>query len=373
MKNAFKAIVGSFLVFTIMAFILPSTVSAAASPIYPTTINGLPVILVETSANNVSLKEGHVTLVLLDTSSTTLKESMAKFTLNDYLTNNPLPSNWLVEVYGGSGVTAEGIIEIQKENNDLQKQYGVDMLGPLQSDLSQSNISPDENTGSFADDENVDPQQIELNLQSCNIIAPSLNWTKYISNFAYFGDNVITNASNPFGGGGNYALQSGQIYAYGDNQLVYASSNDGLASHDFSLTYVPNCNYLHEIYYCTNDLNGYTEWMMAVCNENSNQWGYAPEYCAYGTYIDQAYQQLNNGVFFENHFTDSSWYKGFNNNYTVSAYLAQEGYGFVSNGVWTGSISSWSTDFCYPGNEMSGSLAYYGTTTWLLSTIPLGH
>ncbi len=71
MNKILKLIATLFFTFAIVALMLPGPASAAAPPasVYPNSIAGLPVILVETSANNISLQEGHVTLVLLDTVS----------------------------------------------------------------------------------------------------------------------------------------------------------------------------------------------------------------------------------------------------------------------------------------------------------------
>ena len=54
------------------------SVNAADEPDFPKEVNGLPVIFVETSENTVGLTEGQVTLVLLDNTSTTAKESLVK-------------------------------------------------------------------------------------------------------------------------------------------------------------------------------------------------------------------------------------------------------------------------------------------------------
>jgi hypothetical protein len=380
MNKALKLIATLFFTFAIVVLMLPGTLSAANTPssIYPTSIAGLPVILVETSANNVSLQEGHVTLVLLDTASTTLKESAAKFNLDEYLTNNPLPNNWTIEVYGGPGQTAAQIIDLQKENNNLQKRFGVAKIGPNQNSISQSSMSTNI-ASNFACDENKDPMSRLLNYQSCMIVAPQTNYPSDVSGYAYFGDNAVTNAANPFPDlhgviSGNYTLQSGQFYQIGGNRLCYAYSNDGLIAHYFSLPYIVNDTYFHEIYYSNYELNGYSVWMMNCTNETTGQWVYIPQSYALGTYFIQS-QNWNQSVFFENHFSGSDWYTSFNQNnppnspHTVSANDAFEGYGSVINGGWRGSMSAWSLDDRSDPNQMTGSLENYGTTTWNLSQI----
>jgi hypothetical protein len=381
-KNSLKVIIVTLFAFVLVTLMLPGTISAAASPssIYPASIDGLPVILVETSANNVSLQNGKVILVLLDTASATPTESASKIDISDYLSNNPLPNNWSLEIYGGPGQTAEQIINLQTENNNLQKQYGVVTLGPPQSALYQSSVSPSV-VSNFACDENDDPLNTSklLNYQSCMIVAPITNYPSDINGYAYFGDNVITNAANPFPDqkgviSGNYTLQSGQYYQLNNNHLCYAYSNDGLSVHYFSLPYIPNDTYFHEVYYSNYELNGYSVWMMNCTNETTHQWVYIPQSYALGTYFIQS-QNWNQGVFFENHFNDSDWYTAFNQNNppnpqnTVYAYDAFEGYGSVINGGWSGTMSAWSLDTRSDPNQMKGSLESYGKTIWYLSYI----
>ena len=55
MKNLFKVIATLLFAFAILGLMLPATVNAATSPALPASINGLPVIYVQTAANTAAL------------------------------------------------------------------------------------------------------------------------------------------------------------------------------------------------------------------------------------------------------------------------------------------------------------------------------
>jgi hypothetical protein len=189
-KNTFKlsAVLLSILAILIMMF--PGTATAAALPTYPTSINGMPVVLVETSANNVSLAPGQIILVLLDNTSAPTSaselESEIKLNLKDYLKNNLLPDNTCIEVCGGPNITKESIFKLQKENNDWQKKSGDMKLGSIDAGGSAGHT--------FEVDMNLGPQTKTLDRQSCNIIAPIVR-PNIQNHYSYFGDNVRTNGS----------------------------------------------------------------------------------------------------------------------------------------------------------------------------------
>ena len=287
------------------------------------------------------------TLVLLDTTSSTIEESSAKLNLNNYLKNNPLPNNVSFEVYGGPGVTAEEIISLAASNNTFQKQHGVIKLGPI-----QTGISPDTITiiPSFQVDENGDPNnESYLDMQSCNITAPTIIGN-YEDNYAYFGDNVFTNT--------NYFLQSGEIYANGSSRLIWADTGTGCGAQTFYLPYYGGDTYDHSISYYGTGNYGYQEWMMWCFNLTTSAWAYHIETYATGTSLGYS---PNTSVFFENHNVNSNWYAGFQSS-TVQANNAYDG-GYP-DGPWANSY------FCLPNYSMTGSLTNFGTTNWTLNEIP---
>jgi hypothetical protein len=233
-KNTFKlsAVLLSILAIVIMMF--PGAATAAAPPTYPTSINGMPVILVETSANNIAMQDGKVTLVLLDNTSTLDSASTIKYKLKDYLINNPLPSNTDLEVYGGPNTTKESILKYQKEHNDFQRKNGVMQLCPIPTGTS-TGLSTNEigSQHGFQVDRNNDPwSNPNLDHQACNIVAPSVvAWAQ--QDYSYFGDNVMTNYY--------YFLQSGQVYSTNTNFLVWADDTNVYGNPDlaqpFAMTY----------------------------------------------------------------------------------------------------------------------------------------
>jgi hypothetical protein len=341
--------------FTIMAMAFPVAVSAAATPAYPTAINGFPVILVETSTNDITLPAGYVTLVLLDTVSTTANESTARLNLNNYLESNPLPSNWSLEVYGGPGITKDEVIKTQTDNNSWQKQHGLFKVSRIQDGVSPLTA------GLFQVDMFNDPQTKTLNLQTCFILAPTITGNYEGNSYAYFGNNVLTNSS--------YFLQSGQIYANSNSRLVWADTSTGTAVQTFSIPYVGGHNYEHSIFYY-GPYGSHTKWEMICEDMNTSQFVYHIENNATGTTLQC---NINDSVFFENYNTNSNWYWGFSPS-TASANSAWEGYGSVVNGSWTGWQSQFASDTLFNNifGAMSGSLANFGRTTWTLSLIPLG-
>jgi hypothetical protein len=109
----------SILAIVIMMF--PSAATAAAPPTYPTSINGMPVVLVEDSSNTVSVPKGNVILCLYDNTSKTMEDSITKLNSLNYLLNNPLPHGWSIQVFGGLGASEDAFIKTYNDINDTQK------------------------------------------------------------------------------------------------------------------------------------------------------------------------------------------------------------------------------------------------------------
>lgn len=257
------------------------------------------------------------------------------------------------EVYGGPGITKEKIIKNQIENNNRQEKYGVTILGPIQ--------SGGKDAGPFQIDRFDDPETETLNFQTVMIPAPTITGT-YEDEYAYFGNNVMTN--------GDYFLQSGQIYDNSNSRLIWADTTTNYAVQDFNIDYVGGHVYTHYIYYYGAGSGNYKKWAMAVYDNTASDWAchIEPEALSTSTKYD-----INTSVFFENYNTESDWYDGFSSG-TVSATQAWKGYGSVVNGSWTGWLSCWDDDTLYNNiyGAMSGSLTDWGTTYWTLSNIPLG-
>ena len=97
-------------VFATVSLIFPGTVSAANTPIYPTSIDGLPVVLVEDSTNTVSMPAGDVILCLYDKTSPTLEDSLANLNSSSDSVDNPLPKGWSIEVFGGPGSSIQKFV-----------------------------------------------------------------------------------------------------------------------------------------------------------------------------------------------------------------------------------------------------------------------
>jgi hypothetical protein len=111
----------------LISFILPGSINGDLTK-YPTEINGLPVIYVQTQANTYSLPQGKVILTLLDFSAQTTEESCKRANWDKYLLKNPLPKDWSIEVYGGIGASKEDWLKNHDDNNRVIVENGPIVL-----------------------------------------------------------------------------------------------------------------------------------------------------------------------------------------------------------------------------------------------------
>ncbi len=369
MKNTFKLSAVLLSMLAIMIMMLPGTATAAAPPTYPTSINGMPVILVETSANDVSLSAGQVILVLLDDTSAPMSasdlRSMTKSKISNYLNNNPISGNPCIQVYGGPGITKDSILKLQKEHNNAILKNNMPKLDPI-----------DSNHG-FQVAQNCDPQIYNnLDIQECDIIAPVV--TPGIQDqCSYFGNNVMANAFNPWGLG-YYFLQSGMYWCnanppdHGYSNLVWADVRYGLTPKFYNMLYVNGDTYTFDIYYDGPGNNGWQNWIMSCYDNNNHNWAYTLETEARGTSL--RYDE-NTSVFFENmNVTNTNWWTAFNWNYpatygTVSANYAYDEGGSKSLGPWT---SEWDSFLPVDGSLVPNPWTNpTGKLTWHLSSVQM--
>jgi len=129
MKNFWKVIATLLFVFTTISLIFPGTVSAANAPVYPTSIDGLPVVLVEDSTNTVSMPAGDVILCLYDKTSSTLEDSLSILNSSSDLVDNPLPKGWSIEVLGGPGASVQKFLADYNQFNEYERENGPVIWG----------------------------------------------------------------------------------------------------------------------------------------------------------------------------------------------------------------------------------------------------
>lgn len=367
MKNVFKVIATLLLTFVIVALMLPSTVNAASSSTaYPTSINGLPVVLVEDSTNTPSVPAGNVILCVYDSSSATMADSIAKLNSSNYLAKNPLPSGWSIEVFGGAGATVQQFIATYNTDNDFEKVHGVFKFASPTVTNTTSAITPDSGPiqPSFAIDQNYDPSSQTITYQAGFWTSPfiAINQNYY----SFFGNNLLTNGLLYYNGQWvNWFLQSGQTYSSSLGLNIYSDQSFGYVPQNFNVPFFTGDQMAFEIY-----LNPSTGQWEQTCYDISKQvWAYHAAPYVTGS---KAITQTGTGIFFENWNTVSNWYLWFTNPFNSSNALD----GTYNN------MKSWNSqhpividnqgNILQNNGQMTGSLVNGQTESWWLQNLLLG-
>jgi len=317
---------------------------------YPTELNDLPVIYVQTQANTYSLPEGKIILTLLDISSQTTEESCTKANWDEFLLNNPLPKDWSIEVYGGIGASKE---EWLKNHDDYNREFlenGPIVLNSPQSTLnSGSAILTADHTYAIIRD--TDPSSQTVQGIDARWSAPTVgsDQTKYSALLV----NGWTNT--------DYFLQSGQVFSSGTGWNVWADTTTNYVAQHFSLPYVIGHVYEFSVWYSS---AGY--WAMDCLDRTSWVYNYYYEHSATGTRLKS---NNSTSVFFENWNTNSWWYVGFTN--PIAVYTAKD---YVSQWkAWNGQsiiILDKNGNQLPNNNIITGSLVSYGWAYFNLMYMP---
>jgi hypothetical protein len=367
LKNAFKVIATLLFTSAIVVLMLPGVVSAATSPssTYPASINGLPVVLVEDSANTPSVPAGHVILCVYDNSSATMKDSIAKLNSANYLENNSLPSGWSIEVFGGAGATVQQFISTYNINNDYQKVHGVVKFTNPSITNTSSSVTPDSGTpnGAFAIDQNYDPNTQTITYQAAFFTSPFIAINQ--NDYSYFGNNMCTNGKVMYKNQlQNWFIQSGQIYYNWEGLNVYSDQSFGYQPENFNVPFITGDQMAFELY-----LNPSTgQWEQTCYDLSQNVWAYHVANYVTGT---KAVTLAGTSIFFENWNNVSNWYLWFTNPINSSNALD----GTYNN------MKSWNNQFpvllnsqggTQPNNgQMTGSLVNGQTESWWLQNLLL--
>ena len=341
------------LITIIMLGILLSAVPAWADDNkYPNTINGYPVIYVQTAENTYGLSGDEVVLTILDKSAGTAEDSMANFNLSEYIKANPLPKGWAIEVYGGPGASKEEFEKVHKNINEELEKLGPILLGGpaiLEGD-AKSRGGP-----TFATFGNNDPQTQVVTGQRARWYAPVVGTSQ--NAYSAFLLNGMTNVNR-------YFLQSGQVYISGTGYNVWADTTTGMTARGFNVSYVPF--HLYEFAIVYSSAGGF--WSMWCEDLTTSVFDYYFEYNATGV---KFIKDGNTSVFFENWNTNANWYTGFIPNpmfafnaidYVVQwkAWNSGQIYIVDSNG-----------NYVPNNNIIIGSLVNYGYAWWYLNRLLL--
>jgi len=342
---------------------LASPASANTADQYtPASINGLPVLMVQTPANTYDLNNGRI-ITVLDNLSSSEEEAKQRFISNNASVMAILSPGDMIEVYGGPGASKEQYIKIHEENNVISKE-----CSPITVDVPTKIINNNETESkatqtlnpAFAIFQESDNSIRTVRGISAHMVGINIGTSQ--SNYSAFMVNGITNSG--------YFLQSGQAYygiGSGGNGTcgnIWAdpthNNNQGM---QFNLPYVTNHDYLYDITY----MGSPGVWEMGAKDENA---GIFDLFIEYNGRDSQLVNNQGTSVFFENWNTNANWWYGFP--MWVICSHARE---LVSNQKinWTnGSIIINRGGIIYPNNgKLSGSLLNDQTALWDLTLLLL--
>lgn len=377
MKNVFKVIATLLFTNAIVVLMLPGAVSAAAlpaSPALPASINGLPVIYVQTAANTAALASGQNTssatavkriITLLDTSSSSAEEAVNKFSSDIGSVKALLQPGDVIEICGGPVVTKDQFLTNHAANNESWTINGsIPSYRPTANNVNPGTIvSQDQGQNyGFAYIQNNDSGIIGLAAHMAGINTPG------DGNCAFM-VNGMTNTND-------YFIQSGvYFYGNGDANNCWATSIGGTNNDPngpygvvpFNLcTYTLNHDYEYDVKYLGGSGDGSCVWWMGVEDHTTGNFDSIIEYYGYGTYLDNNY---DTSVFFENHNPSEDWNPG---NIYIYASEARE---CTSSDQWVNWTSQQEAlrvgSYTYSSlGVISGSLTSNNQASWYLPLVP---
>ena len=295
----------STIILSILAMVtlmLPSASSAAASPDFPSSINGLPVIMIQTPANTASLATGRI-ITVLDNLSSTKEEAMQRFSSTIESVKSILSPGDIIEVYGGPQASKEQYVNIHAENDKYYREFG-----PFKPSIPRTTVESKETADSatlilnpgfaaFTDDDPSSVPPICI-VQGISAQMDGINIGTSQNSASYFLVNGLTESA--------YFLQSGQAYFQNGarNHIWADSSTQNLKPQLFNLAYITNHQYLYDITY----MGSPGVWEMGVKDQGTGAFNLIIEYNGQGS---QLQKNPNTSVFFENWNTNANWWNGF--------------------------------------------------------------
>jgi hypothetical protein len=360
MKNTLKRILKLssiiFLTLIIFALAMPYVVNGAGTPTYPTSINGLPVIYIQTPENTFGLSSGQIVLTLLDTKSTTVYESVNGLNMSKYLAANPLPAGWSIEVYGGPNASKELFLQAHQINYNIDKMVGPIRLGPIASKSLATARPMLTGNPTYAVVADNDPAHYTIDDIKAIWTSPTLGTSQ--NSYSALLLNAYTDYS--------YFMQCGQIYFSGSNgaENAWADTSSGNSATAFNISY----NAGHEMaFIILRDSD--TSWSMCCSDRTASLFDYKTQ--NYSTIGGHLVSSPNTSVWFENFSTNSNWYQNFTN--PLSAYSAQDGYRYTYNSWGYQNIYILDSYGNYQSNNniITGALTSGQTAYWHLDKILL--
>lgn len=321
--------------------------SAADQPDYPSSINGLPVIDVDTHEDTPSLPDGRVNIVLLDSASSTPEEAIAAFD-SGYLSMNGLPAGWSIDICGGTGTSEDSYQRLNEKEeeryrNDAPVAYGLTTDGRGRSIVRDNDAGPS-----------------GFNSLRAQWTSPTIG-----TNQSYYSLLLVNGMTNY-----DYFFQSGQWYASsGQGHNAWTDDSVYLQMQDFT-----NVPYVSG-HVCWFQLGrAQTCWWMSAHDQTAGVWQLHANYLPLSTTGDHLDQTWDTSVWFENVNVNATWYYGFTQD--IAVYDAWDGSSYPA------AMNRWSSctkaAFDRYGNQytnhasVTGTLKSGGTATFHLNLVPIG-
>jgi hypothetical protein len=341
---------------------LPVSANSVSQSI-PQSINGLPVIFIQTPANTPYLNAGERIITLLDNSASSMV-SANKFSSNVESIKSLLKPGDLIEVWGG-----EGASEAQYDANHAaiiatwEKNGSIQLYNPTTTSVNQETAASAATTyagvADIQDTDIVNTNVMGISVQMYGITAG----TSQNGPGSAFLVNATTNAA--------WFYQAGQYYWKNGTCIScysYESDPQPNTVRPFTLQYIQGHLYNYDIKNVGFPSSAF--WEMEATDVTSYSYNYFLDPFGHGTYLANS---KNTSVWFENQNTNPGWYIGFPTN--IWAYSAKEyiypSYQWVnwtsgSPQLWIGGLGPYSAAGVIYYNLPNNQSAY-----WHLQGVPL--
>jgi len=348
---------------------LPVSANSVSQSI-PQSINGLPVIFIQTPANTPYLTAGKRIITLLDNSASSM-ESANKFSSNVESIKSLLKPGDLIEVWGGEGASVAqydanhaSTIESWKKNGSIQ------LYNPTTTSVNQETTAsaaiPYAGVANIQDTDIGNTNIMGISVQIYGITAGTSQ-----NHGSAFLVNAMTNPSQYPPWYSSWFYQAGQYY-YGNgtcaNVYSYQSDNPANTARPFTLQVTQGHLYNYDIRNL--GFPSCAFWEMEVTDLTSFSYNYFLDPFGHGTYLINS---KNTGVWFENQNTNPGWNNGFPPNiWACSAkeyiYPSYQWVNWTSGSpqLWIGGLGPYSA-----AGVIYYNLPYNQSAYWYLQGVPL--
>lgn len=343
---------------------LPVSASSVNQPI-PQSINGLPVIFVQTATNTPYLTAGKKIITLLDNSSSSMEEAANKFSSNVESIKSLLKQGDLIEVYGGQGASeAQYDADHAATIESWEKNGSIQLYKPTTTIVNQGTaVSSDIGHTGVAAIQDTDTGIKTVIAISAHMVGIAAGTSQNAPSGSALLVNGTTNESLWFYQSGQYYYQNGTCA----NVYSYMGDHPSNQARPFTLQYAVGHDYNYDITYLGSD----SIWWLGAADETTGYYNFFIDYNGHGSQLANV---AGTGVWFENYNTNTHWNDGFP--VFIRAYSARE---LITNPTyqwvnWTGDYPQlWIGGFGpYPASGVIyGHLAGNQTASWLLASVPL--